>query len=309
MKERIAIENLPCIRIENIEHLQKYVDLINKCIDRPLRKEKSFKYEIHHIIPVSFGGVDSVKNLVKLELKEHFLAHLYLANAYAGTQHEKRTRRAIWYMTNGRFEQVKDFDEFDYEKLRSDFIKSISGENNPRYGKSPHENLNEDQIFELKQKISNTFKNMPIEKKEEITRKRLETLKNRSEEEKQKSHEKRVLSHSGENNGFYGKQHTEETKRKIREKQKSISIEERQKINEKTKQTLANKTDEEKLIINNNIREGHMKKLIICLDDKNEFKTLTEVSKFYNIPYKKIKKQYKYGCVEIDSHNFQITKL
>ena len=249
MKEKITIEKLPSIQNENIESLYKYVNLINKCLDRSLNKEQPFKYEIHHIIPKSFGGSNSTKNLVKLDLKEHFLAHLYLSEAYKNTKHEHKAHRALWCMTNGKLDSVKKFNEFDYESLRKGFIMSMSGENNPRYGKSPYEYLDEEQLNDLNQRKSNTWKNMTNERKKEMTNKRLLSLDNRNEEQKIKSHEKRVKTHSGENNGFYGKKHSEETKKKLSEKQKSISIEERQKRSEKMKQTLANKTEEEKLIM------------------------------------------------------------
>lgn len=89
---------------------------------------------------------------------------------------------------------------------------------------------------EAREKISNASRN----RSEEIIRKISESLKGRdawnkgkecgplSEETKQKLSD----ALSGEKNPFYGKHHTDETKRKLSEKAKNISLETRRKMSE-----------------------------------------------------------------------------
>lgn len=57
----------------------KYNDLIQEALsqNRGLKREKG--YEIHHILPRSFGGDNSKENLVKLTCFEHILVHYYKA--------------------------------------------------------------------------------------------------------------------------------------------------------------------------------------------------------------------------------------
>lgn len=53
-----------------------YEDL---CSTRSWRsKEKELGYEVHHIKPRSFGGMDTEDNLVKFTYREHLLAHILL---------------------------------------------------------------------------------------------------------------------------------------------------------------------------------------------------------------------------------------
>lgn len=41
-------------------------------------KEDKRKYHTHHILPKSLGGTDNADNLVRLTVREHFLAHFLL---------------------------------------------------------------------------------------------------------------------------------------------------------------------------------------------------------------------------------------
>lgn len=67
---------------------ERYNELINKAVQinghaknvTPSNKRRGF--EIHHIIPRSFGGINDESNLVYLTPYEHILAHYYL---YLGT--------------------------------------------------------------------------------------------------------------------------------------------------------------------------------------------------------------------------------
>lgn len=54
---------------------------------RPLIKESG--YDLHHIIPKSLGGKDCRSNLVKLNYREHFVAHRILVKIYRGKDRYK----------------------------------------------------------------------------------------------------------------------------------------------------------------------------------------------------------------------------
>ena len=72
-----------------------------KIYDNLIIKAKNRKniyeyYEIHHIIPKSIGGTNDKNNLVKLTLREHFVAHKLLINIYPNS---KELKYALWMMT------------------------------------------------------------------------------------------------------------------------------------------------------------------------------------------------------------------
>lgn len=78
-----------------------YSNLIGACEARNGKPKSKYArksgYEIHHIIPLSIGGVDESFNLVYLTPKEHYLAHHILARIYGGG-----LSFAFWRMTNGK---------------------------------------------------------------------------------------------------------------------------------------------------------------------------------------------------------------
>lgn len=58
-----------------------YNDFIS---DRLNKQEINGYYEVHHIVPKSYGGSDDSENLIKLTAKDHFFAHELLAKIYKG---------------------------------------------------------------------------------------------------------------------------------------------------------------------------------------------------------------------------------
>lgn len=61
----------------NNHYLNRYNKFINYC-----RLNNTPKKETHHIVPRSMGGSDDSSNLIKLSLREHFIAHWLLFNSY-----------------------------------------------------------------------------------------------------------------------------------------------------------------------------------------------------------------------------------
>ena len=92
--------------------------------------------ERHHIIPKCLGGTNDESNLIDLYAREHFEAHMLLAE-------ENKTNKKLWYAvwTMARLTTVQGNNRYkptaeQYEIARKKFSEYRKGENNPMYGKS-----------------------------------------------------------------------------------------------------------------------------------------------------------------------------
>jgi len=59
----------------NNKYLKLYINIIQKAIDKNRRKKTRVYYELHHVVPRSFGGSNEKINLVLLAAREHFIVH------------------------------------------------------------------------------------------------------------------------------------------------------------------------------------------------------------------------------------------
>lgn len=208
-----------------------YFNLIEKA------KKNTEKYtcytELHHILPKCLGGNDSEDNLVKLMLREHYIAHLLLSKMYEG-EAKRRMYYGLWRMLldvkvrNSRVfelyrkkyietslntqviseetrrkisENTTGIPKTKTDKLLNDWERRktvYSGTGNPRYGAILSD--------ETKQKIGLANKN----------KKRTEEQKKRISESG-KGKKRPAGMNVGEKNPMFGKQHSDETKRKISE--------------------------------------------------------------------------------------------
>jgi stress-induced morphogen len=133
------------------EHqLNRYLKFIDSCKNQKIEGY----YEKHHIIPRSLGGTDEATNLVKLNARQHFIAHLMLSKMFKG-QSAIKMHHAVWNMVN-RDKGVRTTSR-TYEVLKQQRSKLLSvmfaGENNPMYGKTL--------TTEHKQAISKRLKGKP----------------------------------------------------------------------------------------------------------------------------------------------------
>ena len=113
--------------------------------------------EFHHIVPRCIGGDNSIKNLVKLTVREHILAHRLLYSMYRGSKYEHKMALAWALMTRVNGERVSSKTATD---ARIAAIKAVSGENNPMWGK-PGTNLGRIFSKEHREKIARSKRGKP----------------------------------------------------------------------------------------------------------------------------------------------------
>lgn len=207
-----------------------YYKLIEKA---KLRTTIDGYFEKHHIVPRCLGGVDTSDNLVKLTLREHYVAHLLLTKF-----HEGEAKRKLYYGLWRLLLDAKNKNSRIFEIYRSKYIETslktyvatketcdkisksnigvkktrtekllkdwerrkivYSGSGNPRYGVCLSE--------ETKKKIgdANRGKIRTEEHKKKIS-------------ESGKGKKRSPGCHVGEKNPMYGKKHSDETRRLISE--------------------------------------------------------------------------------------------
>nr|DAJ15163.1 MAG TPA: HNH endonuclease [Myoviridae sp. ctTS62] len=141
-----------------MDYQKIYDNLIKKRIENPPTE----KFERHHIVPRSLGGSDDKENIVKLTLREHYIAHLLLCMIHRGTRNYFPMLRALSMMKAGRDGTcIKNSRMFEY--FRTDFSKMMceaqSGEGNSQYGKSwyYHPELNINKLFHYDDEIPDGF--------------------------------------------------------------------------------------------------------------------------------------------------------
>lgn len=189
-----------------MNYLKIYESLIASAIKRPLIQGYTEK---HHILPKSMGGNDSIDNLVTLTAREHFIAHLLLARIFKN--------REMWsaaYMMASTSLTNSDRHRCSshlYELLRKQASVYNSGENSPNWG------IKRSEETRLKMSISkmgirNPMYGIPqcLEHSHKISLGVTEAFKNPEMKERHRQ------SVSGENNGFYGKKHSEKSLEKQR---------------------------------------------------------------------------------------------
>ena len=150
--------------------------------------------ELHHIIPKSLGGSNTLDNVVRLTPKEHYICHLLLTKMVIGI-----ARRKMWYASymmmkgTGRFKPSARM----YEYARQNMIRANKERRVPPLGKK--------MSAEFKKKQSELKKGIPLGPMSEEHKAKLRTPK--SEEHKQKI--------SDAMRGRIGIVHSDETKKKM----------------------------------------------------------------------------------------------
>jgi len=89
-----------------------YYAIINKAKSR-ITEEYT---ERHHIIPRSLGGGNNKDNIVRLTVREHYIAHHLLIKMLEGGARNKMIN-AFWYMSHSRGQIKLTSRQFEYLKL------------------------------------------------------------------------------------------------------------------------------------------------------------------------------------------------
>jgi len=104
------------------------------------KEKQDFYCERHHIVPKSLGGSNSKKNLVYLTARQHYIAHLLLVKMTTATQKRSMSHALIRFAGKNQKKGYKITSRL-YETIRKEYSESISGKNNPMYGKPCHYNM------------------------------------------------------------------------------------------------------------------------------------------------------------------------
>lgn len=166
-----------------------YFSIIEKAKLSNRIKGSNEYYERHHIIPRSLGGTDAKNNLVLLTAKEHFICHLLLPNMCINDKHTRSMAYAFLRMSGSN----------QYQQRHSSRIYSIHKE-------------------EMRKKMVGRSHWARLPKSEEHKRKIGAAHKGRKKSPAQiKRMSENAQRKLGEDNSFYGKTHSSETREKISE--------------------------------------------------------------------------------------------
>jgi hypothetical protein len=220
-----------------MNYLKVYCNLIRKAENRTPPEGYTEK---HHTFPVSIFGKN--KRIVVLTAREHYIAHALLERVYIkrygiGDERTKKMTYSHWMMKVGKDGRHKRYyNSILYENLKIRMGKSLSGKNNPFYGKNHTEEMvkffSESQkgekhhyygkylSTEHRTKIGDAHRG---KNKPPLTEEHKEKLRQAStgKTHTEKTKLKMSLLKSGKNNHNYGKELTIECKRKLSENMKN----------------------------------------------------------------------------------------
>ena len=218
----------------NQHYIKRYCKFINT------RQQIKGYTESHHILPVSlFPEFAEVKeNIINLSAREHYIAHLLLHKAFPKNN---KMLWAIWCMCNGwenNFQQ-RNISSKAFDRLKTSFSNMMSKrmsipKNNPWTKQKAKQTIidtygglgNASPIIQEKQKkttiekygVDNIYKHPEF-----IEQNRLRTIERNKDPEYKKSQSIAIknglkdVDRTGENNNFYNKTHSVESKLKISE--------------------------------------------------------------------------------------------
>ena len=97
----------------------KYTKIYYSIVTRAIPRKLSGYCELHHVIPKSLGGDDSVTNIISLTPREHFICHMLLTKMTTGADRSKMAQ-AAWMMAScsGKNQERYKINNRLYEKLK-----------------------------------------------------------------------------------------------------------------------------------------------------------------------------------------------
>jgi len=166
-----------------------YRSIIDKALNENRVKSKLSYYERHHIIPSCVGGTNDKNNLVLLTAKEHFICHKLLCEIYDSP----KLKYAYWAMCKQTGGDMK---------------------RNYRVSSKTYENAKK----EAMEFLSERMKNLSDEERG------FHKGSKHSDETKANWSIVRKGKYVGEDNNFFGKIHTEESRNKMSKTRKDRGI-------------------------------------------------------------------------------------
>lgn len=189
-----------------------YDDICKRGQERILPKE--VYTEKHHIIPKCLGGGNEKSNISVLTAKEHFICHLLLARKLYPTNPK------IWYglfMLLGGTTRQKENRHIPgsriFEEVRIKRSEMFSGRNHAQYWHTgeKHPQFNKKKSAEFCLSASERAKKYWAENRE------LKIINSENNFNQTNNNTISKGKKSGENNPFFGKTHTEQTRQQIRD--------------------------------------------------------------------------------------------
>ena len=181
-----------------------YSHIYDKLIEKATGRLRPQGYtERHHILPRCMGGLDTKNNLVRLTAREHLLAHRLLDKIYPGN---RKLFFALWSMLtmkNSDMPRIQNSREYERAKIRLSIHMSNIQTGLKRPPRTPEHTA--------KIVAANTGRISSEETKDKIREARklqICSIETRA---------KLSAAGSGENNPFFGKTHSAESRSKISE--------------------------------------------------------------------------------------------
>lgn len=165
-----------------MNYLKVYDALIHRAKNRVIKGY----VEKHHIVPKCMGGSNAKENLVELTAREHLVCHILLAKIHGGK---------LWAAVN-LMSNTKTLNSRRYEIYRKKFVEFISKPQTEEH----IQNCKNTWTKARRDTHSRWLKANPIKKKRAWNK------------------GKKCPNISGDKNGFYGKKHTAETRKRISQK-------------------------------------------------------------------------------------------
>lgn len=192
----------------------KYTNWYNLIISRAISRTlpSSMYIEHHHILPKCLGGLNNKENIVQLTAREHFICHLLLPKMISDKLLKSKLAYALWQMTQTSHVKRYKVTSVMYELLKQQLSKNTKGIPKSKEHKAA-----------LKKPKSST-ENMKGGTGRTIGFKV-------SNESKLKQSNSMKGKYTKENNPFFGKHHSEETKQKYRDLFTGVPLSEEHKKN------------------------------------------------------------------------------
>jgi hypothetical protein len=190
-----------------------YTSIYNSLIESAKTRTLNEYTESHHIVPKCMGGTDDASNLVDLTPKEHYIAHHLLTKMYPN---EASLKVAFAMMCYTRDVYVPPRVYESARQAHSDWMSSrtVTEETRRKMSESAKARCTPEWRARHSKAVSNSVSG----------EKNPFYGKTHSEESKRKMSDAKVGTQAGEDNPFYGKTHTEESLRKMSEAQRGKKL-------------------------------------------------------------------------------------